>query len=228
VRGGDLWFRGFKVAIVYFRAGYAPEHYPNPTAWRSRSLIESSSAISVPAAATQLANTKKIQQVLSRRSLLEQFVQGETAERLHRSMVAFSPLDEEIEWQGQRGPAREVAAAHPADWVLKPYREGGGNNLFDEEMVGRLKTMTAEESRAFILMERIKQPPFHGVRLVLNEVVEGPCVTELGFFGNSLFGAGAAEPEFNEHCGYLLRTKDEANAEGLVLGGYSFLDSAVV
>jgi len=227
IKGGDLWFKGAKVAIVYFRAGYAPDHYPNATAWKARSLIEASTAISVPACATQLANTKKIQQVLSRRPLLEQFVQGATADRLHRSMVAFSPLDEEVSWLGKSGPAREVAAAFPADWVLKPYREGGGNNFFDQEMVSRLRTLTPEESRAYILMERIKQPSFTGVRLVQNEVVEGPCVTEMGFFGIALYQPGAAEPEFNEHCGYLLRTKDEANAEGLVLGGYSFLDAAV-
>lgn len=225
VRGGDLWFKGSKVAVVYFRAGYAPDHYPNATAWKSRSMIEASSAISVPACATQLANTKKIQQVLSRRPLLEQFVQGDTAARLHRSMVMFSPLDEEVTWKGSSGPAREVAAAHPADWVLKPYREGGGNNFFDDEMVARLSSLTPEESRAYILMERIKQPAFTGVRLVNNEVVEGPCVTEMGFFGICMVVGG--ELSFNEHCGYLLRTKDEANAEGLVLGGYSFLDGAV-
>ena len=55
--------------------------------------------------------------------------------------------------------AIQSALARPSDFVLKPQREGGGNNLYDEEMVQALKTMTVEERATYILMEKIKPPP---------------------------------------------------------------------
>jgi len=50
------------------------------------------------------------------------------------------------------------ALSHPGDFVLKPQREGGGNNLYGEEMVKMLSERPVEERGAFILMERIKPP----------------------------------------------------------------------
>ena len=48
-------------------------------------------------------------------------------------------------------------------YVLKPQREGGGNNLYDEGMVQRLQQ--GGDLAAFILMERIK-PKSHKAHLV--------------------------------------------------------------
>jgi glutathione synthase len=51
-----------------------------------------------------------------------------------------------------------MAVERPQDFVLKPQREGGGNNLYGEEMVHALTTMTPSELSAFILMDRIRPP----------------------------------------------------------------------
>ena len=50
------------------------------------------------------------------------------------------------------------AAAAPDDFVLKPQREGGGNNLYGAELAARLASR--EGLAAFILMQRIR-PPVH-------------------------------------------------------------------
>jgi glutathione synthase len=226
VQGGDLYFDGEKVTIAYFRSGYAPYHYSNQDAWRARHLIESSSAVSVPSARTQLANTKLIQLVLSRQSVLERFASATVAERLARTCVAFSKLDEPMLAAG--GPqrlGREAALHAPDDWVLKPHREGGGNNFFGEQMMSQLQSMSQADAAAYILMEKIRQPVFESVRLVEGQAIPCRCVTELGFFSTAYFDAGAAQPRFLNTEGYLLRTKDESTDEGLVLGGFSFLDT---
>ena len=41
--------------------------------------------------------------------------------------------------------AKERALAHPAEYVLKPQREGGGNNLYDKEMVDMLTSASDDE-----------------------------------------------------------------------------------
>jgi glutathione synthetase len=226
VRGGDLYYEGHKVSIAYFRSGYAPFHYSSDDAWKARHLLEASSAVSIPSARTQLANTKLIQLVLSKQSVLERFAPAPVAERLARSCVAFTKLDEPF--RGVSGPealGREIALGNPDDWVLKPHREGGGNNFFGDQLVSQLKSMSQAEGAAYILMEKIRQPVFESVRLVDGQAINCRCFTELGFFSTAYFDPQATKPRFLRTDGYLLRTKDESMDEGLVLGGFSFLDT---
>lgn len=51
-----------------------------------------------------------------------------------------------------------AAAAEPERFVLKPQREGGGNNLYGEEL--RAKLAEGNGLAAYILMQRI-QPPLN-------------------------------------------------------------------
>lgn len=218
IRDGKACLHGKKAAIAYFRAGYSPDHYQADAAWKGRRLLERSRTLSVPSVTIQLANTKKIQQVLADQAILERFVTPEEAAQLLETMVAMSPVEAQ----------RDAALADPEAWVLKPSREGGGNNYFGEEMVKQLKQLSVQQAEAFILMEAIRQEPFRAVRLVDEKVVDNLCVTELGHFSYAMWEDGAEEPLFQETEGYLCRTKDMANREGLVLGGFSFLDTAAI
>ena len=60
------------------------------------------------------------------------------------------------------------ALASPQDYVLKPQREGGGNNHYGDDLVDALERMTPDERAAYILMERIRPPeiPVSGLGLV--------------------------------------------------------------
>ena len=226
IRGGDLYYRGNLVSIAYFRTGYGPQHYLSEAAWNARNLIEESSAVSVPSARTQLANTKLIQLVLSTEEELARFVPQEVAARLARSCVAFTKLDAPFKGaDGTTELGRDHALKNPDDWVLKPHREGGGNNFFGQELIRELEHMNAKQSEAFILMEKIRQPVFDSVRMVEGQAIPCRCFTELGFFGTAFYEAPEAEARVNIANGYLLRTKDESMDEGLVLGGFSFLDT---
>lgn len=224
IRDGKVVLKGRSASIAYFRGGYSPDHYANPDAWKGRRLLEHSQTLSIPSVTIQLANTKKIQQVLSHQPTLEQFVSPQEAAQLLETMVAMCPVDGPI--QGTTG--RQAALADPEGWVLKPSREGGGNNYFGDDLVKQLKELTTRQAHAFILMESIQQTPFRAVRLVEEKVVDNLCVTELGHFSYALWEEAAAEPAFQDTEGYLLRTKDVGNREGLVLGGFSFLDTAAI
>ncbi len=225
LRQGQLWFRGFHVSIAYFRTGYAPYHYPVEAAWTARNLIEASSAVSVPSARTQLANTKLIQLLLASEENLQRFVPAQAAQRLAKACVAFSKLDEPYL---EHESGKDAAISNPDAWVLKPHREGGGNNFFSAQMVEKLKAIDEAESEAYILMEKIRPPVFESVKMVDREALPCRCVTELGFFGTAFYPEPGGASAFNRSQGYLLRTKDEGTDEGLVLGGFSFLDSVAL
>lgn len=62
------------IGLVYFRAGYSPDNYPSRFEWDARLRIEQSTAIKCPWIGLQLANTKKVQQVLAEDGAVERFL----------------------------------------------------------------------------------------------------------------------------------------------------------
>lgn len=48
------------VAVVYFRAGYEPGHYPSEKEWDARLMMEKSTAVKCPSIHYHLAGTKKV------------------------------------------------------------------------------------------------------------------------------------------------------------------------
>jgi glutathione synthase len=112
--------------------------------------------------------------------------------------------------------------SNPHDFVLKPQREGGGNNIYDNDIVVALDTMTPSELSAHILMERIR-PPEHLAYHVRNGKAELlSSVTELGIYGTYL---KIGDFEENKGVGFLVRTKSATSNEGGVATGFSVLDS---
>lgn len=65
---------GLTVAVIYFRAGYEPGHYPTQKEWDARLLMERSQAIKSPSIHYHLAGTKKVQQALAKAGAVEMFL----------------------------------------------------------------------------------------------------------------------------------------------------------
>ena len=56
----------------------------------------------------------------------------------------------------------DMAIQDPCRFVMKPQREGGGNNVFDEEIATALTSLRGSPERnAYILMDRIRPLRFH-------------------------------------------------------------------
>ena len=222
LQAGHLWLGGDCCAITYFRAGYGPEDYHHPDAWRARALIAASSTIAVPTLATQLAGAKKVQQVLTAPTVLARFAEADDAQAMAEVFAGQHALGEELPDEGGR-TALEVALDAPGNWVLKPQREGGGHNFFDADMQTKLRDMAPEEHAAFILMERI-HPPAHETVLVREGTMQpARAVSEVGRFGAFLAQDGTVLR--NEDAGYLVRTKPVGVTEGGVSAGFGYLDS---
>lgn len=219
VPDGTLLIGGQAVAVTYFRAGYAPTDFPSESEWRARLLIEQSSAVKCPSIAYHLAGTKKIQQELAKPNVLERFL--EDKEEIAKVRRCFAGL-----WSLDELDIVKDAIQTPKLYVMKPQREGGGNNIYDDdvrETLLRLQKEGSEEDAAYILMQRIfpKVSPMFLMR-------DGICHTDNTISELGIYGAYLRNKEkviMNDQCGHLLRTKISSSNEGGVVAGFGVLDS---
>jgi len=216
LEGGRLLVGEAEVAVVYYRAGYTPDDYPSEACWAGRELLERSSAIACPSLAWHLAGAKKVQQQLARPGCVERFLAPAQAAAVRAAFAGLWPLD---------GPEADAVVAmalqHPERYVLKPQREGGGNNLYGEEAAARLRR--GDGLGAFILMQRILPAVQPALFLRQGVVSSGPALCELGIY--SVYLAAGNEVLQNAPTGHLLRTKTADSDEGGVAAGFAVLDS---
>ncbi|XP_043838276.1 glutathione synthetase isoform X1 [Dromiciops gliroides] len=217
-----LFVNGQEIAVVYFRDGYMPSQY-SPQNWEARLLLERSCAVKCPDIATQLVGTKKVQQELSRPGVLETLIPDhpEAVARLRATFAGLYSLD--VGEEGDRAIMEAIAA--PDRFVLKPQREGGGNNLYGEEMARTLEQLKTSEKRAsYILMEKIEPEPFGNCLLQAGIPARvSQCISELGIFG--VYVRQGKTLLMNKHVGHLLRTKSTKHADGGVAAGVAVLDN---
>ncbi|XP_038659609.1 glutathione synthetase-like [Scyliorhinus canicula] len=218
-----LFVDGYEIAVVYFRTGFDPMDYHNDDCWVARLLIERSKAIKCPDIATHLVGTKKIQQELARSGMVEKFLTDcpKSAERIRATFVGLYSIDE-----GPEGDEIiKKAVEDPEAFVLKPQREGGGNNIFGEELKQLLGNIKDGPKRsAYILMDKIKPQTVKNYLLRPGSAFKlSECVVELGVFG--VYIRKCQKLVMNESSGYLLRTKSTESAGGGVSVGVSVLDT---
>lgn len=210
-----------QVSVVYFRAGYTPGDYPTEREWETRLQLELSLAIKCPTAALQLAGAKKVQQVLADPGVLESLVQDDKRGRFWSNDEVDMLRQSFMSMYGMETDGEGVAIAsdpnRAADYVLKPQREGGGNNIYRDDIVPTLQNLDkldAEQGQqsgsdgsarsikrreAYILMKLIEPPSHLGNYLVRYDaqasakaavphaVLAPHVISELGAFGTILF-----------------------------------------
>lgn len=216
---GTLVVDGRTVAVVYFRAGYTPNDYPSEAEWSARLLMEQSSAVKCPSISYHLVGTKKIQQELAKPNVLERFLENkEEIAKLRQCFAGLWSLDDE--------EIVKSAIETPDLFVLKPQREGGGNNIYGldvRETLIRLQKEGGDALSAYILMQRIF-PKASLANLVRGGVShEALTISELGIYGAYL--RNKDKVVMNDQCGYLMRTKVSSSDEGGVAAGFAVLDS---
>ena len=216
---------GVEVSVVYFRSGYTPTDYTKPEHWEARERLESSFAIKCPDVGFHLAGAKRIQQVLTEPGALERFVADPAECKQLRACFAG---------QWSAAPAslprdvRQRALEKPHAFVLKPQREGGGNNIYGDAVREALESMSPPELSAHVLMELISPAPQRGLLLRHGHApVFAPVVAELGVF-SAILTSGATEILLDKPAGHLLRTKIHGVDEGGVSAGVGFLDSPLL
>lgn len=234
--------RAYEVSTIYFRAGYSPDEYTDESAWGARLYLERSAAIKCPSILTHLAGSKKVQQLLATpdsEHLTRFLPYPGLKSRIQRTFAPMYPMDNTP--AGQEGKKLALDPESAKRFVLKPQREGGGNNIYRAKIPEFLKTIPEEKWAAYVLMEMIETPEQRNAVYRNGEVQEGGVICELGVYGTCLWshgpldlGEGAQVPPggeesrgvlLNEEAGTLLRTKGDQSEEGGVAAGFGAVDS---
>ncbi|KAI9807343.1 MAG: hypothetical protein M1833_000086 [Piccolia ochrophora] len=220
----------YEATTCYFRAGYSPADYPDASAWQARAQLESSAAIKCPSILTHLAGSKKIQQVLAtpHSPHLTRFLPAHPlAARVLATFTNIYPLDDSP--AGLEARKLALSASSAVRYVLKPQREGGGNNVYRAAIPGFLRSMSEDRWKGYILMELIEPPELRNAIVRNGKVEEGSVIGELGVFGACVWRKSEkVELLENWEAGYLLRTKGRQNEEGGVAAGFGAVDSALL
>lgn len=221
----------FEVSTIYLRAFYSPSDYPTASSWEARTHLERSAAIKCPSVLTQLAGCKKVQQILAQPSgesdHLSSFLPNVSSSLMDKIRSTFAPQYD----LAVSGRGRELALnpSTAVSHVLKPQREGGGNNIYRDAIPGFLRSLPEKDWKGWILMELI-QPHEEARNVALRsdgEVLSGNVVGELGVFGAILWNNNG-DVVHNEQGGWLMRTKAKDSDEGGVAAGFSSLDSILL
>jgi glutathione synthase len=221
----------YEVTTIYFRAGYSPDDYVKDEDWTARLHLEKSRAIKCPSILTHLAGCKKVQQVLAtpHSPHLKRFLPDDkVASRVLKTFAPIYPLDDSEAGKEARKLATEPSSA--TKYVLKPQREGGGNNVYRKAIPPFLEKLPETHWPAYILMEMIEPPPLKNAILRNGELQRGGVICELGVYGVCLWKEGSGANEKGEileswEAGYLLRTKGDQSEEGGVAAGFGAVDS---
>lgn len=219
-----LMINGQEISVAYYRAGYTPNDYPSDIEWQARLKIERSKAVKCPNIAYHLSGTKKIQQMLAVPGNLERFIKDQEKVKFIRSsftgLYAFDQSESSKE-------ALERLTKNPDDFVMKPQREGGGNNIYGKDIPPFLSKLSEKEKEGYILMDLIRPEIQESTIVRDGKADDFKVISELGIYGIYL-SDNNDKPVINEQGGYLLRTKSSSSNEGGVASGYGCLNSPLL
>lgn len=223
-----------EVAVVYFRYCYDPSHYSSSRAWDARLLMERSRAIKCPSINFHLAGAKKFQEVLNNQAKLERYLQPAEAQRLENVFCKFWSFKD----CSDSDEGYKLATSESVGLVLKPQREGGGNNIYGRDIRPFVEKIAKTEAISqYILMEYIDAPleknwvVSQGDGSVSDSVRLDECdrlVSELGIYGAILADANTSLVESNKSGGYLVRSKRFGVNEGGVASGHAGISSLIL
>uniref|UniRef100_A0A0K0F0W2 Glutathione synthetase n=1 Tax=Strongyloides venezuelensis TaxID=75913 RepID=A0A0K0F0W2_STRVS len=218
----------YEIGLVYYRTGYSENQYNDTTKdWDTRLLIEKSAAIKCPSVGLQLANTKKMQQVLANRGILEKYVDdNDTIDRILKSFAGLWGLGEGSD---EEKKIVDDAIGNPDKYVLKPQTEGGGGNYFGEDIARLLKSLSLDKLKCYILMEKLNPLLTKNILVRPNQEAKvNQVVSELGIYGWLIVDKSNIFP--NKNCtyySYMMRTKESTTNEGGICIGAACLDSII-
>ncbi|CAK4034919.1 glutathione synthetase [Lecanosticta acicola] len=215
--------RRMEVSVIYYRAGYEAEEY-DELGKQTRLRLELSKAIKCPDVLTHLTTFKTVQQALCSQDAVRRFLPAEQAVQIARTFMEMHVLDNTAE--GERVRQWIVDPEHAQNYVLKPNLEGGGHNVFGEDIPDFLSTIPKGEWNRYTVMRMIRQPDSEGLLMMPADLYQGPVVSELGILGTCIWKRKGDEVEVlrNAAAGFTFKTKPSEVQEMSVVKGYGCFD----
>jgi glutathione synthase len=195
-------------------------------------MIELSTAIKCPNINTFLCTFKVFQYYLQKPEVLKKFLPDDLiANDISRFFSKIYYVDQMSEEERQN-IFKEIRS-DVTKYIVKPQKEGGGNNYYNEEILKLFPSETGEgsesESKSInetlqhaMIMERINPPDNETLILHENKLKTVSCISEVSVYGIVL--SDEKTVHINKSVGFLLRTKDKMVQEGGVIVGISAID----
>ena len=218
-----------EISVAYMRAGYETHEY-DTIGREARLRIELSMAIKCPSLLAHICTFKRVQCALTAPGALDHFIPASKAALIRSTFVSMYPLDDSDAGARARRLATDPELSR--NYILKPSLEGGGHNIFGEDIPDFLASLPESQWGAYILMERIRSPSVSNVLLSSSGLDSGGVISELGVFGTCLWREGTegrhCEMLQNSVAGWSFKTKHEDVNEMSVVKGYGCFDTPLL
>ncbi len=222
---GQISYEEKIISLFYFRAGYTPSDYKDEESWKGREMIELSTAIKVPNINLFLTTLKVFQYELTKPDILKKYINEELISndiiRFFTKIYYLRDMDKEK----QKELFNQITS-NPHSYVIKPQREGGGNNYYDEKIIPLLPKDDSEPSDELlnsIIMERIEAPEYETLNLIDEKVIVNTVNSEFSVYG-VIISSDEKIYNINKSVGFLVRSKDKNEGEGGVIHGSGCVD----
>ena len=188
-------------------------------------MIELSTAVKCPSMDTFLCTFKVFQNELQKPEVLAKYIPEESiANDIRRFFAKIFNANEMTE--EERLQIYKEIRENTHKYIVKPQKEGGGNNYYNEEILKLLPQEGSgeitQELKNSIIMERINPPETETLILHENKLKIVNTISEISVYGIIL--AYSCRSIINQSVGFLVRTKDVNNQEGGVIAGASAID----
>jgi hypothetical protein len=189
-------------------------------------MIELSTAIKCPNVDTFLCTFKIFQSKLQNPEILKKFIPDELiANDMSRFFAKIYYVNEMTD-EEKKSVFAEMRG-NISKYIVKPQKEGGGNNYYNEDILDLLPSEDDPSSVGVILkhamiMERISPPEVETLVLHDNKLKKMNCISEISVYG--IIISDEKTIHLNKSVGFLVRTKEKSNQEGGVIGGFSAID----
>ena len=222
---GQISYEEKIISLFYFRAGYTPSDYKDEESWKGREMIELSTAIKVPNINLFLTTLKVFQYELTKPDILKKYINEELISndiiRFFTKIYYLRDMDKEK----QKELFNQITL-NPHSYVIKPQREGGGNNYYDDKILSLIPKDDSEPSDELlnsIIMERIEAPEYETLNLIDEKVIVNTINSEFSVYG-VIISSDEKIYNINKSVGFLVRSKDKNEGEGGVIHGSGCVD----
>ena len=222
---GEIKYKDQIISLFYFRAGYHPLDYKDEESWKGRELIELSNAIKVPNINLFLTTLKIFQYELTKPEILKKYTNEDLISndiiRFFTKIYYIRDMDKEK----QKELYNEITS-NTHSYIIKPQREGGGNNYYDDKILSLIPKDDSEPSDELlnsIIMERIEPPEYETLKLVDEKVVLSTIISEFSVYG-VIISSDEKTYNVNKSVSFLVRSKDKNENEGGVMHGSGCVD----
>ena len=221
---GNLLLNDKLISLFYFRASYCENDFPNDEAWQGRELIELSTAIKVPDINTFLTTFKIFQYELSKPQIVMHYIQNELI------------INDILRFFGNIYYVRDMSPENitdlfnkikssPEKYILKPMREGGGNNITGEklkELIPENENEISDLIKNSVIVDKIDSYIHEGLVIRDEKIKMQNSISEYSAYGIILTNENNII--MNKSVSFLVRTKSQDSVEGGIIEGAGAID----